>query len=65
MTRLVSDKTANPVLIFWIIAGLVGFFCLPWYGIEDFFRFEWVLDGYPFDRDYAPGAFLIGQGDKL
>lgn len=27
--------------------------------------FEWLLDGYPFDQDYAPAAFLIGQGEKL
>ena len=23
------------------------------------------MDGYPFDDDYAPAAFLIGQGEKL
>ena len=65
MRQATSDKAANPVLIFWIVAGLVGFFILPWYGIEDFFRFEWLFDGYPFDSDYAPGIFLIGQGEKL
>ena len=27
--------------------------------------FEWLVDGYPFDEDYAPAAFLIGQGEKL
>ena len=27
--------------------------------------FEWLVDGYPFDDDYAPAAFLIGQGEKL
>ena len=53
------------MLIFWIAAGLVGFCLLPWYGVEDFFEFEWLLDGYPFDDDYAPGVFLIGQGEKL
>lgn len=61
-----SEKTTHPVLIFWIVAGWVGFVILPWYGIEDgFFRFEWLLDGYPFDADYAPAAFLIAQGEKL
>lgn len=65
MRQKTSDKAANPVLIFWVIAGLVGFFVLPWYGIEDFFRFEWLFDGFPSDSDYAPGAFLIGQGEKL
>ncbi|AXI45624.1 iron ABC transporter permease [Sulfitobacter sp. SK012] len=65
MRQATFDKAANPVLTFWIIAGLVGFFVLPWYGIEDFFRFEWFLDGYPLDSDYAPGGFLIAQGEKL
>ncbi len=65
MHQSTSDKTANPVLIFWIVAGLVGFCLLPWYGVEDFFTFEWLVDGYPLDADYAPGAFLVGQGEKL
>ena len=61
-----SEKKTHPVLIFWIVAGWVGFVILPWYGIEDgFFRFEWLLHGYPFDADYAPAAFLIAQGEKL
>ncbi len=66
MRQVKSETLAHPVLIFWIVAGWVGFFVLPWYGIEDgFFRFEWLTDGYPFDPDYAPAAFLIGQGEKL
>ncbi len=65
MDRTASNDATNPVLIFWTVAGLVGFCVLPWYGIEDFFRFEWLADGYPIDDDYAPGAFLIGQGAKL
>lgn len=27
--------------------------------------FEWLVDGYPLNEDYAPAAFLIGQGVKL
>ncbi|MEO9516889.1 MAG: iron ABC transporter permease [Paracoccaceae bacterium] len=65
MRTLTTEQTTHPVLIFWIIAGWVGFFLLPWYGVEDFFTFEWLIDGYPFDEDYAPAAFLIGQGEKL
>ena len=65
MRTLKSQQTTNPVLIFWITAGLVGFFILPWYGVEDFYTFKWLIDGYPFDTDYAPAAFLIGQGEKL
>ncbi|CUH41551.1 Sulfate transport system permease protein CysW [Ruegeria atlantica] len=53
-------------MIFWIVAGWGGFCILPWYGVEDgFFAFEWLIDGYPFDEDYAPAAFLIGQGEKF
>lgn len=65
MKTLTSENTSNPVLIFWILAGLVGFALLPWYGVEDFFTFEWLVDGYPFDEDYAPAAFLLAQGEKL
>lgn len=61
-----TQKTAPPVLILWIAIGWAGFVLLPWYGVEDgFFSFRWLLDGYPFDDDYAPAAFLIGQGKKL
>ena len=57
---------SSAVLIFWIIAGWVGFCLLPWYMVEDgIWSFEWLVDGYPFDEDYAPGLFLIGQGEKL
>ena len=59
------EQPANPVLIFWIAIGLVGFLAVPWYGVEDFFKFEWLIDGYPFDADYAPAAFLLVQAEKL
>ena len=66
MKPLASLKQpANPVLIFWIAIGLVGFFAVPWYGVEDFFKFELLIDGYLFDADYAPAAFLLGQAEKL
>ncbi|MEP1352561.1 MAG: iron ABC transporter permease [Tateyamaria sp.] len=66
MRNVSTETTAHPALIFWIVAGWVGFCILPWYGVEDgFFAFEWLVDGYPFDEDYAPAAFLIGQGEKL
>jgi iron(III) transport system permease protein len=62
----VTKEARPPVLILWIIVGWVGFFLVPWYGVEDgFFRFGWLLDGYPFDTDYAPAAFLLAQGEKL
>jgi iron(III) transport system permease protein len=66
LRKEVSAQTRHPVLIFWIIIGWVGFCLVPWYGVEDgFFRFEWLFDGYPFDADYAPAAFLLAQGEKL
>ena len=65
MRTSISGNATHLVLIFWIVIGWAGFLLLPWYGIEDFFSFEWLADGYPFDEDYAPAAFLIGQGEKL
>lgn len=53
------------MLIFWIVAGWAGFCVIPWYGVEDFWRFEWLIDGWPTDRDYAPAALLLAQGEKL
>lgn len=50
----------------WLVLGLIGFCILPWYVQEDgFWGFEWLVDGYPFDPDYAPGLFLLLQGEKL
>ncbi|EEX10158.1 ABC transporter, membrane spanning protein [Ruegeria lacuscaerulensis ITI-1157] len=61
-----TTKTAHSVLIFWIAAGWVGYCLLPWYMVEDgFWSFHWLVDGYPFDDDYAPAAFLLAQGKKL
>ena len=66
MRPVASEATSHPVLIFWIAAGWVGFLILPWYGIEGgIFSLEWLVEGYPFDTDFAPAAFLIGQGEKL
>ncbi|WP_137112606.1 iron ABC transporter permease [Rhodobacter sp. SY28-1] len=64
--RTVSlEQTTHPVLIFWIIAGWVGYCILPWYGVEGFWSFEWLVDGWPLDDDYAPAAVLVGVGQKL
>ena len=65
MNTEINNKAANPVLIFWIVMGLAGFFILPWYGVEDFFLFEWLTEGYPFDTDYAPAGFLLLQKEKI
>ncbi|MDM7932874.1 iron ABC transporter permease [Tabrizicola sp.] len=64
--RTVSlEQTTHPVLIFWIIAGWVGYCILPWYGVDKFWSFEWLVDGWPLDKDYAPAAVLIAMGQKL
>ena len=66
MRTVTRERTTHPVLIFWIAAGWVGFLLLPWYMVEDgLWSFGWLFDGYPFDTDYAPAAFLVGQGEKL
>ena len=65
MRSVSLEQTSHPVLIFWIVAGWVGFFLLPWYGVDQFWSFEWLLDGWPLEEDYAPAAVLIGMGQKL
>lgn len=65
MRKVSLEQTTHPVLIFWIIAGWVGYFLLPWYGVEGFWSFEWLADGWPMDEDYAPAAVLVAMGQKL
>ena len=61
-----SARRGSRVVLLWVLTGLIGYFVLPWYLLEDgFFSFEWLFDGYPFDSDYAPAAFLIFQGEKI
>jgi iron(III) transport system permease protein len=52
-------------VLLWLSIGAAGYCLLPWYTLEDgFWGFEWLFDGYPFDTDYAPGLFLLIQGEK-
>jgi iron(III) transport system permease protein len=61
-----AEKTAHPVLIFWVIVGWVGFVVFPWYGIDGgFFQFDWILDGYPLQTDSAPAFWLVAMREKL
>ena len=56
----------NKTVALWLFIGLLGFCVLPWYVLDDgLWSFEWLFDGYPFDTDYAPGLFLLLQGEKL
>ena len=62
-----STKTlSQPTLILWILVGWVSFLLLPWYLVDGgLFSGQWLVDGYPFDKNYAPAAFLIMQEEKL
>ena len=68
VTTAVTQSRSRPgrVVLLWLIIGLIGYFVLPWYILEDgFASFEWLFDGYPFDTDYAPAAFIVLQGEKI
>lgn len=65
MRKSSLEKTAHPVLIFWIFVGWIGYCVLPWYGVEQFYALEWLVDGWPLDKDYAPAAVLVAMGQKL
>ncbi len=61
-----ARPSVHPALVFWTAVGWAGYAALPWYGVDGgFFRFSWLFDGWPADRDYAPAAFLIAQGHSL
>ena len=62
-----STKTlSQPTLFLWIVVGWVSFLLLPWYLVDGgLFSGQWLVDGYPFDKNYAPATFLIMQGEKL
>ncbi|WP_026261619.1 ABC transporter permease [Kiloniella laminariae] len=48
----------------WLILGWVGFAVLPWYLVEDgFWAFQWLIDGYPLDSDYAPALVQAALGN--
>ncbi len=56
----------NRTVALWLAVGWLGFAILPWYAIEDgFWVFEWLLDGYPLDSDYAPGVLQAVVDDKI
>ena len=54
----------KPVLVWWLTA-LAGALVLPWYGILDgFWALDWLVDGYPWDLDYAPVALIVSAGES-
>ncbi len=56
----------NRIVSLWLAVGLIGFFVLPWYALEDaFWSFGWLLDGYPLDRDTAPAIIQIATYGKV
>ena len=49
----------NRTTVLWLAVGWVGFTLLPWHAIDGgFWSFVW-LDGYPFDKEFAPAIFQI------
>ncbi|MDN5786751.1 MAG: iron ABC transporter permease, partial [Pseudorhodobacter sp.] len=65
MRTVTTERASHPVLTFWVIVGWAGYLLLPWYGVEDFYTFEWLFDGWPTHSDYAPAMMLIAAGKKL
>lgn len=54
------------VVLAWLIVGLIGFFALPWYVIEDgIWNLEWLLEGSLLDPEYATGAMQYFVGDAV
>ena len=54
------------VVLAWLIVGLLGFFALPWYAIEDgIWNLEWLLEGSLLDPEYATGAMQYFVGDAV
>ena len=46
--------------------GWLGFFVLPWYGVEDsVFAFGWLFDNYPVNEDVASAIFHTLAGKKF
>ncbi len=59
-------ETADRSLRLWLAVGWIGFAVFPWYVIEDgFWGLSWLADGFPFDSDTAPAAFLLAMGEKI
>ena len=55
----------NRIVALWLAVGLIGFFVLPWYTTDDaFWSFIWLVDGYPWDRDYAPAVIQVFSHGK-
>ena len=44
--------------------GWLGYLILPWYVLEDgIWNLAWLFDGWPLDRDYAPGLIqTVAEG---
>jgi len=56
----------NRTVALWLTVGWFGYAIAPWYAIEDgFWNFDWLIDGYPLDSDYAPGALQAFVDDRV
>jgi len=64
-TFCTDNPLVNRAVLIWLLVAASGFLILPWYAIEDgFWGFDWIVDGYPFDPDYAPAIVLLLAGEK-
>ena len=43
----------------WTCAGWVGYALLPWYGVDGFWSFEWLIDDWPLDDGAAPAPLQV------
>lgn len=54
----------NRTTVLWLAVGWVGFTLLPWHAIDGgFWSFVW-LDGFPFDKEFAPAIVQIPAHDR-
>ena len=65
MKRDLQKAGIDSNLRLWLLVGVAGFFLLPWYGLEDFWTFEWVLSFPLFSSNNPSGLYLILEGDSL
>ena len=43
-------------VVWWLLAGWIGYAVLPWYAIDDgFWRFGWLVGGFPLDDEFCAG----------
>ena len=55
----------NRSVLLWLIVGLLGFFCVPWYVQEDgFWQFSWLVGAFSGDENAVPALFQVLAYDR-